>query len=68
MKQCLCVIAALLLSACGGAKQAPVEKPAMRVEDTVVAPLVNDLNKARAVEGTLQAGKDQTDAALKADE
>jgi hypothetical protein len=53
----------LAVTACGSAQKPAEEKP-MPVSDTVFAPAVNALDKAKSVEGTLQQDKDKTDAEL----
>jgi len=58
----------MTLAACGADKQAAAEKPPMAVSDTVFAPTVSALDKARSVEGTLQQDRDSADAAIKAAE
>ena len=52
------------LAACGSAQKPAGEKPPMPVSETVFAPAVNALDKAKSVEGTLQQDKENTDAAL----
>ncbi|MGC3982935.1 MAG: hypothetical protein QM808_16915 [Steroidobacteraceae bacterium] len=56
------------LSACEPSKEAPPAKPPTPAANTVFAPTVSTLDKARSVEGTLQQGKDNADTALKAAE
>jgi hypothetical protein len=58
----------LNLTACESAREEPPAKPPMPVSETVFAPTVGTLDKARSVEGTLQQDKDSTDAAIKAAE
>lgn len=60
--------ALLILSGCGPEKEEPPAKPPMPVSETVFAPAVSALDKARSVEGTLQQDKDAADAAIKAAE
>lgn len=59
------LLTALMLAACEP-KPAQPDKPPMPVSETVFAPAVNALDKARTVEGTLQQDKDKTDAAIEA--
>jgi len=63
----LMMLAILTLAACGSAQQPAEEKP-MPVSETVIAPYVSDMDKARAVQDTLQKDADKTDATLKAAE
>jgi hypothetical protein len=63
----LMLLTVLTLAACGSA-QKPVEEKPMPVSDTVFAPAVDSLNKARAVEGTLQQNAENADVAIKAAE
>lgn len=58
----------LNLAACGGVEEAAPEKPPMTVSDTVLAPTVGTLDKARSVEGILQQERDSADAAVGAAE
>lgn len=62
------MLATLALSACGESQQAAEPPPPMPVSETVFAPTVSTLDKARSVEGTLQQDKQNADAALKAAE
>lgn len=64
----LSLVVTLSLVACGSAKETAPEKPPMPVADTVFAPTIKTLDKARSVEGTLQQDKDNVDAALNAAE
>lgn len=62
--QSMTVVAlASTLSACGSSSQPP-EREVMPVKDTVFAPAVNALDKAKGVQDTLEQSKAQTDAAL----
>lgn len=56
------------LAACEPAKEEPPAKPPMPVSETVFAPTLSTLDKARSVEGALQQDKNNADAALKAAE
>jgi hypothetical protein len=60
--------ATLSLCACEPTKEEPPAKPPMPVAETVFAPTLSTLDKARSVEGTLQQDKEQADAAIKAAE
>ena len=57
------VCTALLLAGCGSSEPPP-ERETMKVEDTVFAPQIQSLDKARAVEDTLEQSQQRTDAAL----
>ena len=65
--QLLMILALMTVAACGSSKDS-AEPPPMQVKDTVFAPTVSTLDKARSVEGTLQQDKDKSDAAIKAAE
>ncbi len=67
MRALTLLAASLLLSACGSAKP-PQEQAPMPVSETVFAPTVSTLDKARSVESTLQTAQDNNDAVLKAAE
>jgi hypothetical protein len=56
----------MALVACGPARDEPPPKSPMPVSETVFAPTISTLDKARSVEGTLQQGNDNADAAIKA--
>lgn len=58
----------LSLCACEPAKEEPPAKPPMPVAETVFAPALGTLDKARSVEGTLQQDKVKADAAIRAAE
>jgi uncharacterized lipoprotein YbaY len=62
------LLAALALSACGDSHEAAATKPPMPASETVFAPTLSTLDKAKSVQGTLQQGQDNADAALKAAE
>jgi hypothetical protein len=64
----LMLLTAFTLAACGSAQKPDEQKPPMPVSETVFAPTISTLDKARAVEGTLQQDKDNADAAMKAAE
>lgn len=70
----LYLLFALALAACSPGKttvpaaQSKQGPPPMPVSETVFAPAVSAMDKARTVEGTLQKDKDNADAALKAAE
>lgn len=52
-----------VIGGCGSST--PPEHEVMPVKDTVFAPMVNSLDKAKGVQDTLDQSKAQTDAALK---
>lgn len=64
----LMLLTALTLAACGSSQKPAEEKPPMPVSETVFAPTISTLDKARSVEGTLQQDKDNADTAMKAAE
>jgi hypothetical protein len=64
----LMLLTAFALAACGSAKKPAEENPPMPVSETVFAPTISTLDKARSVEGTLQQDKNNADAAIKAAE
>jgi hypothetical protein len=61
----LMLLTALTLVACGSAQKPAEEKPPMPVSDTVLAPAINTLDKARAVQGAVEKEQDKIDAATK---
>lgn len=62
------LLVALSVAACSPGKTPEPEKPPMPVSETVFAPAVSAMDKARGVEGTLQQDKNNADAAIKAAE
>ena len=64
----LTLLTALALTACGSANKPAEEKQPMPVSETVFAPTISTLDKARSVEDTLQQDKNNADAAIKAAE
>ncbi|MGD9841599.1 MAG: hypothetical protein AB7F79_00800 [Steroidobacteraceae bacterium] len=64
----LVVTLALSVSGCGTADHAADQQSVMQQNSDVVAPLIDDLNKARAVQDTLQQGLNNTNAAIDAAE
>ena len=64
----LMLLITFTLTACGSAQKPAEEKPPMPVSETVFAPTISALDKARSVEGTLQKNAENADAAAKAAE
>lgn len=62
------LVFALGLGACGSERQTAEPAPPMPVSETVFAPALGTMDKARAVEGTLQQDRNHADAAIKAAE
>jgi hypothetical protein len=64
----LLVVAATCIAACGSSSKQQEEKKVMPVQDTVFGGTVSALDKAKAVEGTLEKQKQDRDAAIEAAE
>ncbi len=65
MKTLLLSLGCVLLCACGGQ---PADHEVMPVQDTVIAPQVQALDKAKAVQDTVNTQAAQADAALQSAE
>ena len=65
-----CCFVGLMFAGCGAQAPAPVPPPATPAarQATVLDDQLQAMERARAVEATLQAGKDRTDDAMEATE